>query len=437
LARAAATLLRPSSGSNATTLRQRRRREEKPMLEVMRGVRVLEVAQFWFVPAAGAVLADWGADVIKLEHPTHGDGQRGLATSGVTMELSGVDFLVQQPNRGKRSVGVDIATPAGRELLYQLAERCDVFLTNFLPDARRKLGIEVDQIRARNPRIIYVRGHGHGDSGPERELGGYDATSFWTRGGIAAALTTPEMSEPVSQRAAFGDGIGGMTLAGGIAAALFHRERTGEAKVVDVSLLSTAMWVMSPDIVASKLLPEGVPQLPWAPRKTRFNPVVNSYKTKDERWLILVHLQADRHWADLCRRIGRPGLSDDARFKDGRARFENRAACIAELDAAFATKTLAEWRVAFEGMEGPWAPMQTPRELHEDRQVAENGYLQEVDGGRRGRFTLVRSPVQFDAQRAELRRGPEMGEHTDEVLMETLGLTIEQLLALKASGVIH
>jgi crotonobetainyl-CoA:carnitine CoA-transferase CaiB-like acyl-CoA transferase len=407
------------------------------MLDVMKGVRVLEVAQFWFVPSAGAVLADWGADVLKIEHPVRGDGQRGLATSGVTMDLRGVDFLVQQPNRGKRSVGIDIATPGGLELLYRLAERCDVFLTNFLPEARRKLGIDVEQIRACNPRIIYVRGHGHGDAGPERELGGYDATSFWTRSGIAAALTTPEMSEPASQRAAFGDGVGGMTIAGGVAAALFHRERTGEAKVVDVSLLSTAMWVLSPDIVASKLLPEGVNQLPWAPRATRFNPVVNSYKTKDERWLILVHLQADRHWADLCKRIERPNLIDDVRFKDGRVRFENRGACIAELDKAFAQKTLAEWRVAFEGMEGPWAPMQTPRELHDDRQALANGYLQEIDGGARGRFTLVRSPVQFDAQRAELARGPEMGEHTDEVLTEKLGLTMEQLLAYKASGAIH
>jgi crotonobetainyl-CoA:carnitine CoA-transferase CaiB-like acyl-CoA transferase len=406
------------------------------VIDVMKGVRVLEVAQFWFVPSAGAVLADWGADVIKIEHPVRGDGQRGLATSGISTDVGGVDFLVQQPNRGKRSVGLDIATPAGLELLYQLAERCDVFLTNFLPEARRKLRIEVDDVRARNPRIIYVRGHGQGNEGPEREIGGYDATGFWTRSGMASSLMTPEMSEPPFQRAAFGDGIGGMTIAGSIAAALFHRERTGEARVVDVSLLSTAMWVMSPDIVASKLLPEGTPQLPWAPRTTRFNPVVNNYKTKDERWLILVHLQADRYWADFCRRIGRPELIEDARFKDSRARFENRAACIAELDKTFAQKTLAEWRTAFEGMEGPWAPMQTPRELHDDRQAIANGYLQEVDGGARPRFTLVRSPAQFDGQRAELRRGPEMGEHTDEVLMEMLGLTMEQLLEHKASGTI-
>ncbi len=406
------------------------------MLDVMKGVRVLEVAQFWFVPSAGAVLADWGADVIKIEHPVRGDGQRGLASSGVASDVGGVDYLVQQPNRGKRSVGIDIATAAGLELLYKLVDQCDVFLTNFLPDSRQRLRIDVEHIRARNPRAIYVRGHGQGDLGPEREMGGYDATAFWNRSGIAAALTTSEMNEPISQRAAFGDGIGGMTIAGGIAAALFHRERTGEAKLVDVSLLSTAMWVLSPDIVASKLLEPGSQQLPFAPRTTRFNPVVNNYKTKDGRWLMLVHLQPDRYWTDFCTRLGRADMIADPRFKDARVRFEHRAACITELDATFAQRTLAEWREAFDGMEGPWAPTQTARELHEDRQALANGYLQEVDGGARGRFALVQSPVQFDGQRADLRRGPEMGEHTDEVLTEKLGLTLEELLAHKASGAI-
>src|SRR5262249_34691613 len=156
---------------------------------------------------------------------------------GVSVTAGGVDFLVQQPNRGKRSIGLDIARPEGLELLYRLAETCDVFLTNFLPDARRRLKIDVEDIRARNPRIIYARGHAYGTKGDDAERGGYDATAFWTRGGVAATLMAPDAADPPFQRAAFGDGIGGMTLAGGIAAALFHRERTGEARVVDVSLL--------------------------------------------------------------------------------------------------------------------------------------------------------------------------------------------------------
>ncbi|MGH7858985.1 MAG: CaiB/BaiF CoA transferase family protein [Candidatus Binatia bacterium] len=404
------------------------------MNPVMKGVRVLEVAQFWFVPSAAAVLADWGADVIKIEHPVRGDGQRGLASSGVSTAAGGVDFLVQQPNRGKRSVGLDLGRPEGRDLLYRLAETSDVFLTNFLPEARRRLEIDAEHIRARNPRIIYVRGHGQGARGPEAESGGYDATAFWTRGGVAASLMIPENAEPPFQRAAFGDGIGGMTIAGGIAAALFHRERTGEAEVVDVSLLGTAMWVMSPDIVASKLLDQ--PQLPWLPRASRRTPTVNYYRTKDDRWLILVHLQPDRYWVDFCRRLGRTDLAADPRYADIAARAKNAEACIAELDAAFVTKTLAEWRRAFDGMEGPWAPMQTPRELHDDLQVAANGYLREVDGGARGRFALVASPVQFGETSPPLRRGPEMGEHTDEVLLE-LGVPTEELLKHKTDGVVY
>ncbi len=404
------------------------------MNEVMKGIRILEVAQFWFVPSAAAVLADWGADVIKIEHPVRGDGQRGLASSGIATAAAGVDFLVQQPNRGKRSVGLDIEAPQGRDLLYRLAETSDVFLTNFLPDARRRLEIDVEHVRARNPKIIYVRGHGQGARGPEAESGGYDATAFWTRGGVAASLMMPENAEPPFQRAAFGDGIGGLTIAGGIAAALFHRERTGEAEVVDVSLLGTAMWVMSPDVVASKLI--GEPQLPWVPRGARRTPTVNYYRTKDDRWLILVHLQPDRYWADFCRRLGRPELAADPRFADIATRAQNAEACIAELDRAFATATLDEWRRAFDGMEGPWAAMQTPRELHDDRQVAANGYLREVDGGPRGRFALVASPVQFGEAPPVLRRGPEMGEHTDEVLLG-LGMSMEELLKLKADGVIY
>jgi crotonobetainyl-CoA:carnitine CoA-transferase CaiB-like acyl-CoA transferase len=402
----------------------------------MKGVRVLEVAQFWFVPSAGAVLADWGADVIKVEHPERGDGQRGLANSGISTEINGVDFLVQQPNRGKRSLALDFGKPEGLALLYRLAERADVFLTNFLPDARERLKIDVEDIRKVNPNIIYVRGHGQGARGPEAHLGGYDASSFWSRGGICNALTPPGAEQPTGQRAAFGDGIGGMTIAGGISAALFQRERTGEAAVVDISLLNTAMWVLSPDIIVSGLLPPEMKSLPTMSRKNNFNPAVNVYPTKDGRWLMLVMLQTDRYWPDFCERIGRPDLATDPRFRDMKGRFENREACIAELDEVFTSRTLDDWREALGGMEGPWAPVQTARELLDDPQSIANGYVQEVDGGKRGRFNLVTNPVQFDETPPVLSRGPEWGEHTDEVLQSELGLEMEELLTYKANGVI-
>jgi crotonobetainyl-CoA:carnitine CoA-transferase CaiB-like acyl-CoA transferase len=402
------------------------------MDEILKGVRVVEVAQWWFVPAAGAILADWGADVLKVEHPVSGDPQRGLVTSGLVPNTGGVNFMIEQPNRGKRSVGIDLAKPRGREFLYKLVETADVFLTNFLPAARRRLGLEPEDIRRVNPKIIYVRGHGHGTQGPDVEKGGYDAASFWCRGGIANALTPPGAAAPTMQRAAFGDSMGGMTIAGGIAAALFRRERTGEPSIVDVSLLGTAMWIMAPDIVASKLL--GI-DLPSADRTQAMNPIVNSYRTKDGRWLFLNMLQPDRYWPDLCTRIGRPDLLSDPRFADGRARFENRGACVTELDETFAEKTLAEWRERLADAEGVWAPMQTTRELPDDPQVTANGYLREIEKGDGTTFTLVANPVQFDERPPTLTRAPELGQQTEEVLL-ALGIGWDELAAAKSEGAI-
>jgi len=398
------------------------------------GIRVLEVAQWWFVPASSAVLADWGADVIKIEHPVTGDAQRGLAAVGFKSTEGNVDFMMQQSNRGKRSVGLDLSNPGGRELLYRLAARCDVFLTNFLPDARRRLAIDVADIRAHNPDIIYVRGSGQGPRGPDAGKGGYDATAFWSRGGIAHALTPGELGYPVMQRAAFGDSIGAMTLAGGIAAALLKRERTGIASTVDVSLLGTAMWVLAPDIVASKLVARGS-GIPRMDRRNAPNPAGNSYKTKDDRWLLLMMLQADKHWPDFCAHIDRPELSADERFADAASRFKNRAECIALLDAVFAERTLDEWKSKLATMEGPWAPMQSAEEIHDDPQTLANGYLCDVDGGEKGHFKLVASPVQFDELPPRLGPSPEMGQHTEEVLLE-LGLSWDDLLEHKRAGAI-
>src|SRR6516165_9435464 len=219
------------------------------MTQIMKGIRVLEVAQFTFVPAAGAILADWGADVIKIEHPVRGDTQRGF------VNLRGMKIdpkrhtMMEHPNRGKRSVGVDISTPDGIQVIYEIAKTADVFLTNYLPSQRQKMKFDIEHIRAANPKIIYARGSAYGDKGPEREAGGFDGTAFWTRSGIGLAMTPAEMDGILGQgMPAFGDSIGGMNIAGGIAAALLHRERTGEAIEMDVSLLSTAWWAAGANI---------------------------------------------------------------------------------------------------------------------------------------------------------------------------------------------
>jgi crotonobetainyl-CoA:carnitine CoA-transferase CaiB-like acyl-CoA transferase len=401
------------------------------MTGALRGLRVIEVAQWWFVPAAGAVLADWGADVIKIEHPRTGDPLRGLISSGLAAPAS-VNYMVEQANRGKRGVGLDLATDGGRELLYRLVEDADVFLTSFLPAARRKLRIDVDDLRAINPRLVYVRGHGHGVRGPDVEKGGYDAASFWSRGGIAHALTPRDAAAPIMQRAAFGDSTGAMTLAGGIAAALLERERTGHAPLVDVSLLGTALWILAPDILSARL--SGAPMPAAGDRRRMPNPIVNSYRTRDGRWLFLNMLQPSRYWSDLCRHIGREDLITDPRFADDAARARNAEACIAELERRFAEHTLAEWRERLATADGVWAAMQSAEEIPADPQVQANGYLAEVGVGD-VTCPLVRSPVQFDETPAELRAAPEIGQHTEEVLLE-LGVSWDDIARHKSAGAI-
>ncbi len=404
------------------------------MRDVMAGTRVVEVGAWTFVPAAGAVLADWGADVLKIEHPDTGDPQRGLSTMGVIPGSSGVDFMMEVPNRGKRSVGLNLGTDEGRELLYKLVEVSDVFLTSFLPATRQRLGIDVEHVRARNPRIIYACGHGHGSRGPESGRGGFDAASHWSRGGVGDALTPPGSDGPISPRAAFGDVMGGLAIATGICAALYAREKTGEPSVVDVSLLATAMWNLQPDIVMSKVL--GLDDIfRYGSRGASVNPMVGNYQTKDGRWLLLNMMQSDRYWVDFCEHIGRPDLIEDERFKDASVRAENRVEFTAILDEVFGSRTLEEWKEALATMEGVWAPVQKVPELYDDPQVIANGYLRHVKDNEGRDFDLVAAPVQFDESPPELRAAPAHGEHTDEVLQE-IGLSWDEIVQHKVAGAV-
>ncbi len=401
----------------------------------MSGVRVLEVAAWTYVPAAGAVLAEWGADVLKIEHPETGDPQRALITSGlVPTGPGGVNHMIELPNRGKRSVAIDLGTDEGRELLLGLAAVSDVFLTNFLPPARKRLRIEVDDLRAANPNIIYVRGSGQGQRGPEKDRGGYDGCSFWGRV-VADMVTPPDREWPIQQPApAFGDLMGGMTIAGGIAAALFHRERTGEALVVDNSLLGTAMWAAGASILATGLF--GLTRMPQMDRTQAPNPLVNNYRTSDGRFLSLIMLQPDRYWADLVTKLGHPELATDARFKDSRAIAENRTEAVKLLDGIFATRTFAEWRDVLMGIEGQWAPVETTEELIADPQALANGYVREIQAASGTVFRIVPSPLQFNETPPDLTRAPEHGEHTDEVLKQLLGLDMDKIMDLKIAGAI-
>ena len=296
------------------------------MIRPMEGVRVLEVAQFTFVPAAGAVLADWGADVIKVEHAETGDAQRGLSRV-MDMPVGSGSFapLMEHPNRGKRSIGLALERPEALEVLHELIRTSDVFLTNFLPRARRRLGIELDDVRKINADIIYVRGSGFGSRGPDSEKGGYDSTAFWARGGSALGTTPTEFDGLCKMPAgAYGDSLGGMTIAGGIAAALLARERTGETSVVDVSLLGVGAWANALS-VGFALLTGGPPERAPSSSSARTNPLVGNYRTADNRWIVLAMLQPSRYWPEFCRRIDREDLITDGRFATADALMGNAA----------------------------------------------------------------------------------------------------------------
>jgi crotonobetainyl-CoA:carnitine CoA-transferase CaiB-like acyl-CoA transferase len=407
------------------------RLEQRAMAGVMDGVRVLEVAAWVFVPAAGAVLADLGADVIKVEDPRTGDPYRGLVTQGIATVHHGVNYSVEQANRGKRSIGLDLKSDEGRALLYRLAATADVFLTSFRPAALARLGLDVAALREHNPSMVYVRGHGSGVRGPQANRPGYDATAFWARGGMAHTLTPPDAERPITQRPAFGDRTGAMNLAFGIAAALFRRERTGEPSVVDVSLLSSAAWVLATDVLNATV--PGAASSTERPRPR--NPLVNAFETSDGRWLSLVFLQPDRYWVELCEHLGRPELAADPRFVDSEARASHTDECRAALADVFEGRPYHEWCERLSGLDAPWAPVQSVRELLDDEQFRANGYLQAVEAGDGATFPLVSAPVQFDGAPAALRRAPEPGEHTEAVLRE-LGIGWEEIAAYKQRGVI-
>ena len=328
--------------------------------------------------------------------------------------------MMEQPNRGKRSVGIDLATAGGRAPLPH-GRAADVFLTSFLPDARQKLQIDVEHLRAINPHIVYARGTGRA-RGARGDQGGYDGASFWARGGLGEALSGG--IERASRASASGrpsaTAIGGMTIAGGIAAALLKRERTGEAPSSTSRCSARPAGRWRPTSPPSRYINMKGGKMD---RTQSPNPVVNPYQTQDDRWIMILLLQADRYWADFCRHIERPDLIEDERFVDMKNRFEHRAECVRTLDEVFGSRTLDEWRGRLATMEGVWAPFQTPRELHDDVQVHSNGYLPEVQDAEGKRFRLVANPVQFDETPPELRPAPEHGDHTEEVLLE-MGLVL-------------
>jgi crotonobetainyl-CoA:carnitine CoA-transferase CaiB-like acyl-CoA transferase len=404
------------------------------MTAVMEGVRILEVAEHTFVPAASALLADWGAEVIKIEHVERGDAMRGLASSGLALLNTDVHVLLEHSNRGKKSLALDLSTDDGLDILYRLAATCDVFLTNKTQSVRRKLRIDVDDVRAHNPSMIYVRGTGQGELGPDADRGSYDVLSYWHRAGIALGEMAADAEfVPPPPAPAFGDSIGAMTIAGGIMGALFHRERTGEATTVDVSLLGTGMWSMGAAIALSLQL-----DMPWRPPPggmSTGNPLVAAYRAKDDRFVSLSCLQAFRYWAEFCELIEHPEHAKDERFTSADGLRENAAPATELVREAIAERTADEWRERLADFSGQWAIVQHTLEAAVDPQALANNYIVDCETAGGTPFKLAGAPVQFGDDLPSTRRAPEFNEHDEEIL-GSIGLDMDAIVDLKVRGVV-
>lgn len=386
--------------------------------EVLNGVRVVELASWTYVPSAGAALSDWGADVIKVEGVTSGDPGRALVVGGFTRAAARVDadFILELGNRGKRSIAIDIKSETGRDLFGRLLASADVFLTNWLPGALERARLTVADVRAFNPNIIIARGTGLGVRGPDRDRGGFDAATYLARGGVAYTLTPFGTETPAVQGPGFGDLQGGATLAGGVCAALFHRERTGQPSIVDSSLLAQAMWAIAPSISAADFF--GIDGIPGAPPGLAINPLVNRYKTRDGRWIQLVFLQPDKFWAGFCQRMGLAQLADDERFVPSKNLIANAAEATEIFANAFAGHDLAHWQKVLHDEPGVWGALATPRETLNDPQVEPNGYVVTNVDDRGEKYRIVAAPVQFNETPPDPARAPEHGQHTEEILLE-------------------
>ncbi|MBL7489643.1 CoA transferase [Frankia sp. AgB1.9] len=400
--------------------------------DLLSGVRVVEASMYAFAPSAGAVLADWGADVIKVVPPGTLDPMNGNPIAGLPDREVGVAFMWEITNRGKRCVGVDQRTPDGQAVLATLVRSADVFITNLLPDARRRFRIDVDDLTAVRPGLVYARASGHGPRGPERDAGGFDHTDFWARTGMAQAASQVSDEFVPQPGPALGDLASGAFLAGGIAAALFRRERTGKGAVVDVSLLSSGLWMFSPGVVASQLY--DIDAIPRNRHLALPNPFVAAYQTRDHRLVYLSGIQTEKHVVEFFQAVDRADVLTDPRFATAAARAANAPACIAVLDEIFAGQGLAYWAELLGRLATPWSLVQTAREAANDPQALANSFVTTVKK-ESGEYPLVASPAQFDDAPPALSPAPGHGEHTEDVLLEH-GYTWDDILRLKESGAV-
>ena len=403
-------------------------------MKLLEGIRVIDMGMWVAGPAIGGILADWGAEVIKIE-ALGGDPMRKLfgALSG-SKEQRCPPFDLY--NRGKKSLSLDVNHDEGKALTQRLVATADVFITNMRPQFLQRVGLDHDSLLAQHPRLIYASLTAYGLEGPDKDAPGYDMAAFSGRSGIAERATPPGAAPPIFP-GGMGDNVSAIALAGGIAAALFHRERTGEGQLVSTSLLRAGIYTLGMDVATRVGLGRIAAPLP---RTKPQNPLMNLYQAGDGKWFWLVGAESDRHWPIVVQALGTPILENDERFATPRDRRRNAEALVAAIDAVFATQSRAEWATIFRDHDVWWAPVYSVEDLMSDPQVLAAGAFVEVptqaghpvpEG-----FNGVATPVDFS--RTPARPGgppPLVGAHADS-LLEGLGLSLDEIARLRSLGVV-
>jgi crotonobetainyl-CoA:carnitine CoA-transferase CaiB-like acyl-CoA transferase len=385
---------------------------------MLSGFRVVEVGVWVAGPSAGGLLAEWGADVIKVETEA-GDPMRRVFSL-----ISGHGQPQSPPfdldNRGKRSVVFDLASEEGRTAMAVLLATADVFLTNLRPEATERLGLGPDTLLAAHPRLVYASVTGYGRSGPDADRAGYDVGAFWARTGLARTIT-PGDAPLIDIRSGMGDHVTGITTAAGIVTALLTRERTGEGGLVETSLLRTGMYCLGWDLGIQLRFDKLAPTMPRAELQ---NAMCNSYRAGDGAWFWLLGVESDRMWPKVVAAIARPDLDDDERFATARGRRHNGPAVVAELDAVFAAAPREVWAERFDAHDVWWAPANTAAEAVADEQALAAGAVVDVPEGEGApAHRAIAGPVTFGGvPNQPAGPVPGLGQHTDEILAE-LGLS--------------
>lgn len=395
---------------------------------MLEGLKVVEYATYIAAPGAGGVMADWGADVVKVE-PPGGDPIRMFFAS-VGIEGVAVNPVFELDNRGKRGVILDTTKDAGRDALLRMIDGADVFLTNVRPGGLKRAGLDHEALLARNPRLIYATLTGYGLEGPDADRPGMDSAAFWARSGLAA-LFRPKGGDPVQLRTAFGDHVASLAIVGGVLAALYERNATGKGRLVEASLLRVAHYAGGSDMAIQHTYGRTASN---RARRDVSLPLVNFFRTKDERWISLLARQGESDWPRLCRALKLEHLIADARFSSAKQRRANSGELVDTLDAAFAAMTLEAVTAALDAEEMIWAPMLTSAEAAVDPQAIAAGCVVETPQHDGGTIKAPGGPIRFPgADDRPKGPAPRAGEHTRAVLTE-LGYNQSEIDALIASG---